>query len=152
MTWGEFVRSHWDVFVATGFFDSNIWSWFGQMISFLLSTIHFSRHPVQSVRMALHQPKVAMQALRRQCLELSLQMGRWVQLVVQQAPVSLWEETLPDQAGSEFEFADAQQMQSQDMGKVVVLSDAYPRPIRDGPIRCHQRFASLSQENQRRAA
>jgi putative transposase len=152
VTWGEFVRSHWTVFVATGFFDSEIWSWFGPILSFLLSTIHFSRHPVQSVRMALHQPKVAMQALMQQSFALSLQMRRWVQLVAQQSHASLSEETVLDQARSELEFANVQQIQSQDIGKVEILSDAYPRPIRDGPIRCHQRLESLSQDNQRRAA
>ena len=152
VTWGEFIRSHWDVFVATGFFDSDLCSWFGPLISFLLSIIHFGHHLVQWVRMVLHPPKVAMQTLMRQSLELGLQMRRWVYLVAQQSHASLSEETVLDQAGSEFAFADAQQMRSQDMDTVVVLSDACSRPIHDGPSRCHQRLESVSQDNQRRAA
>ena len=27
VTWREFIRSHWEVFVATGFFGSEVWSW-----------------------------------------------------------------------------------------------------------------------------
>ena len=61
VTWREFIRSHWDVLVATGFFNSEVWSWFGLMISFLLSWFHFSRHQFQSVGVTLH---VQMQALR----------------------------------------------------------------------------------------
>jgi len=41
VTWGEFVRSHWDVLVATGFFQSEVWSRFGLAMSCLLSLIHF---------------------------------------------------------------------------------------------------------------
>jgi hypothetical protein len=152
VTWHEFIRSHWDVLVATGFFNCEVWSWFGQIISFLLSFIHFGRHPVQSVRLALHQPKVARQALIRQSLELSLQMRRWVHLVAQQSHERQSEETFLDQGGSEFEFADAQQRRSQNMGKVVVLFAAYPRPIRDGPFRRQQRFENLSQDKQCKAA
>jgi putative transposase len=152
VTWGEFVRSHWDVLVATGFFNCEVWSWLGPMISFLLSFIHFGCHHVQSVRRALHRPKVSMQALMRQSLDLSLQMRRWVHLVVQQSHARRSEETVLDQAGSEFEICDAQQMRSQDMGKVVVLSDAYARPIRDGPIRRHRRLDSLRIDDEREAA
>jgi len=53
VTWGEFVRSHWDVLVATGFFQSEVWSRFGLAMSCLLSLIHFSRFQVQAPRLII---------------------------------------------------------------------------------------------------
>ena len=53
VTWREFVRSHWDVLVATGFFQSEVWSRFGLAMSCLLSLIHFSRYQVQAPRLII---------------------------------------------------------------------------------------------------
>lgn len=39
VAWREFIRGHRAVFVATGFFNSDIWSWFGLMFSCLLGFI-----------------------------------------------------------------------------------------------------------------
>jgi hypothetical protein len=49
VTWREFIRSHWEVLVATGFFGSEVWSWLRLAMSYLLSFIHCSRLQVQSV-------------------------------------------------------------------------------------------------------
>ncbi|MDH3602400.1 MAG: helix-turn-helix domain-containing protein [Candidatus Tectomicrobia bacterium] len=50
VTWGEFTRSHWDVFLATGFFNSEVWSGFRLIVSCWLSFIDSSRHSIQSMR------------------------------------------------------------------------------------------------------
>jgi putative transposase len=63
VTWREFTRSHWDVFVATGFFNSEVWNWFRLVMSYLLNFFHFSCHQIQSMMMALHQQMLAMRAL-----------------------------------------------------------------------------------------
>jgi transposase len=36
VTWREFIRSHWEVLVATGFFNSEMWSWIKLRMSYLL--------------------------------------------------------------------------------------------------------------------
>jgi putative transposase len=74
ITWGEFVRSHWEVLVATGFFNSEVWSGLGQMISFLLSVIYFGCHQVRSV---IQQTIQEMRSLVRQAHELSVHGSRW---------------------------------------------------------------------------
>jgi hypothetical protein len=49
VTWREFIRSHWDVLMATGFFSSEVWNYFGQSLSLLLSIILSSarRRPIR---------------------------------------------------------------------------------------------------------
>jgi hypothetical protein len=51
VTWREFVRCHWDMLLATDFFTSDVWSWFGRMVSSLLSFIHLGPHQVSAVGM-----------------------------------------------------------------------------------------------------
>ena len=55
MTWREFIRSHWDVLTATSFFNNEVWSWFGWIISYLLDFINGSCCQLRSVEMALYR-------------------------------------------------------------------------------------------------
>jgi transposase len=141
VTWGEFVRSHWDIFVATGFFNRAVWSWFGPMISFLLSFIHISRYQVQWVMMTLNQPLLAMQTLMQRFLDLTLHLPRWGPLGAQRSRARPVGKTVLEQTWSAFECDDTRQKRSQNKGKVIFLSAVRPRPIRDAPIRrqslCH---------------
>ncbi len=125
ITWREFIRSHWDVLVATNFFNSEVWNGFGLAMSYLLTFFHLNSHPIQSVMTALHQPVWAMQA----------QMRRWVYLAAQRSQAGQGGEAALEQRGSEVALTEVRQMRSQDKGKVISLSVARPRPIRDGPIR-----------------
>ena len=43
VTWREFVRIHMDVLRATDFLTSEVWSWCGLVISFLLFFLSFGR-------------------------------------------------------------------------------------------------------------
>jgi putative transposase len=61
VTWREFVRCHLDVLLATNFFTSDIWSWFGLMISSLFYCVSFSCDAIYAVETTLHQQ---MQGLR----------------------------------------------------------------------------------------
>jgi transposase len=138
VTWCEFIRSHWDVLIATGFFNSEVWSWFGQIIPFVLSFIHFSHYQVQVVRMTLHQQMRVLKALVRSALGLKLQMWRWGALVTQRSCARRIRAMLLEPTRSELEFAHARQTQCQVIAEVVNLSSARQRRIRDGPI-CHGR-------------
>ena len=152
VTWGEFVRSHWDVFVATGFFNSEVWNVFGLVMSYLLSVRHFSCHPIQSVMTALPQPMRAMQALVQRALYLSLKMRRWVLHVTRPSQAGRVRDMVLEQTGSEVAFAEARQMRSQDMGKIVDLSSARRRLIRDGPNRPRPNQSDRLRDVERQAA
>jgi transposase len=78
VTWHKFIRSHWAVFMATGFFNSEVWNGLGLVMSYLTSVIHLSCHPIQSVMTVLHRPMLAMRALVQRARDLSLEMRRWV--------------------------------------------------------------------------
>jgi putative transposase len=45
VTWREFVRCHLDVLRATDFFNGEVWSWFGLMISSLLWFVYSIHRP-----------------------------------------------------------------------------------------------------------
>ena len=116
VTWGEFIRSHWDVFVATGFFNSKVWNVFGLVMSYQLSVIHFSCHPIQSVMTALHRPMLAMRALVQRALDLSLKMRRWVFHATQPPQADRVRNAVLEQTESEVALADARHIRSQDIG------------------------------------
>ena len=152
VTWGEFIRSHWDVFVATGFFNSEVWNVFGLVMSYQLSVIHFSCHPIQSVMTALHRPMLAMRALVQRALDLSLKMRRWVFHATQPPQAGRVRNTVLEQTESEVALADARHIRSQDMSKVVDLSSARRQPIRDGPIRSRPKQSESLRDVGRQAA
>src|SRR5712692_2958155 len=52
MSWREFIRIHMDVLGATDFFSSEIWTWFGFVICYVLSCIRFDRHKVYDASIA----------------------------------------------------------------------------------------------------
>jgi putative transposase len=55
VTWREFVRVHLAILQATDFFNSEIWSGFGRLITSLLCCLPFVRHHVHTVGMTLHR-------------------------------------------------------------------------------------------------
>jgi len=134
LTWEEFVRSHWDVFVANGFFNSDIWYWFGPIISFLLSVIHFGRHQVRSV---IHQMKQERRSLVRQTRELGAHGSRWGGFIkaFARSQALRCSAGLQGSTASGFVVREEQRSRSPDIGRVVVLSVGHPRPIRDGLTR-----------------
>ncbi len=150
--WREFIRSHMAVLWATGFFNSEVWSWFGLAMSFLLSLIHCSCDQAQSVSMMLHQRMRVLKALMRRALDLGLHLRRWAYLVAQRSHVGQDGQAVLEQTRSVLEFTDARQMRPQGMAQVVALSSARWRPIRDGPRRHDQRRHDQQLENYLEAA
>ncbi len=74
VTWREFIRSHLDMLLATDFFNREIWSWCGMLVSCLLSFLHLGRHHIRSVS---HQTRQDMRSFVRQALEWSAHGSRW---------------------------------------------------------------------------
>lgn len=151
ITWGEFIRSHWDVLVATGFFDSEVWSWVGQMISFLLSVIHFGCHRVRSV---IHQTIHEMRSIVSQACKLRAHRSRWGGFfqAFARSQALRCDTGWRGSTASEFVVGKEQRSRSPDMGHVVVLSIVYPRPVRDGPTRRFSRQSGQIGHDKRKAA
>jgi hypothetical protein len=134
VTWREFIRSHWAVFVATGFFNSNIWSWFGLMLSCLLGFIDGCWCHIRSVGTGLYRYVQQMPSLTRCTLHVDGHVkrgSRWIEAVVVSETARLSEGTTGH--GMALTVDTERQAQSLAMGKVLFLSVARPRPIRDGP-------------------
>jgi transposase len=70
VTWGEFVRPHLAVFLATDFFNSNVWSWFRLMISCLLGLLRFCGHQVRFVGTVLQHPIQGVRSFGLRCRDL----------------------------------------------------------------------------------
>ncbi len=152
VTWREFIRFHWDVLVATCFFNSEVWSWFGPTISYLLSSIHLSRHLAHCVAIILYRHMLAVQALMCRFLDLILDVRIWMSLVAQSLQAGQNGKAVQQQTGAEVTLAEVRPPRSQDMAKMVVLSSARRRPIHDGPNRCQHRLGGLQEEDYREAA
>jgi hypothetical protein len=152
VTWRDFIRSHWDVLAATGFFHSEVWSGLGLIMSYLLSFIRFSRHPVQSVKMSLHQQMRVVHVPIQRFLDGCLSMRKWLYVIVPRSRARRVSEIILEHTGSTFELADEQPIQSQEMGKGVVLSAVQPQWIRDGPIRSRPKRSDPLRDVDRQAA
>jgi hypothetical protein len=135
VTWHEFIRSHWDVLVATGFFGSEVWSGLGLVMPCLLSVLHYSHHQVQSMLMTWNQQIPTLQALLQPFLALCLHMRQWARLVTQRSQTRGKDKTVLEIIETKASLVDLRPMPSQEMGKVAVLSAARPQSIRNGPVR-----------------
>jgi putative transposase len=151
VTWREFVRFHLDMLRATDFFNREIWSWFGLIVSCLPSFIHLGHHQIRSVS---HQTIHEMRSLVRQALELSAHGSRWGCFVkaFARSQALRGREGVRGNTASEFVFREERRPRSPDMGQVVVLSAVYPKPIRAGPTRRHPGLREQLRDDSRKAA
>jgi putative transposase len=151
VTWREFVRFHLDMLLATDFFNREIWSWFGLIVSCLPSFIPLGHHHIRSVS---HQTIHEMRSLIRQALELSAHGSRWrcfVKAFVRSQALRCNEGVRGDTA-SELVFREECPPRSPDMGQVVVLSAVYPKRIHAGPTRRHPGLRGQLRDDSRKAA
>lgn len=135
VTWREFVRIHLDVLGSTGFFDSEVWSWLGRIISVVLSFIHFSRYQVQSMRISLDRQLRNIQVRVQRSLHFSRHLLRCGSLVAPRLQQVGVRDTVSGPTGSEVLFVEARFFRSQHMTRMVILSSARHRRVRDGPRR-----------------
>src|SRR5215813_4214762 len=142
VTWREFVRVHLDILRATDFFNSEIWSGLGRLITSLLCCLSFVKHQVHTVRMTLHQGVQQRLSLVLRSLNVSgRRRQRWrdvVQKVARSRGLRCGAGVLGNTA-SEFIPSDERRPQSHALDMIVFLRSVNARHRRDGPHRCRQR-------------
>ncbi len=152
VTWREFIRSHWDVLVATGFFNSEVWSWFGLAISCLLDLIDGCCYQIRSVEMALYRYVQQIRFLPRCILNLAGHVksgGYWIKALARSQIARIGEGT----TGLVMAFTSEVEQQARplEMDKVVSLSVARLGAIRDGPTPSRQRLEERHVSDERAA-
>ena len=154
VTWGEFVRSHLHVLLATDFFTSEAWGWFDLRISSLLWFVHVAHRRTCAVINLLQHFMQGLQSHEIRYVDVSTYVSRWMPVVtkrLQPRTIRCSEASLKPAVSEPVPCNEGHPL-FPDTGQVVVLSHIYHRPIRDGPIRHQQRLTNLSKDNQVKAA
>jgi transposase len=153
-TWHEFIRFHLDVLLATDFFNCKVWGWWGLVISCLLSWISFARDYACVVGMTLYHQVRRTRLFLRPALDGHAYWQSAVHGVKKFARLQM----IPCGAGvlgttvSESTRSEKRQPRTQNLAKVVCLSTAYHRQIRDGPRRRQQWLDGLWKDDDCEAA
>jgi hypothetical protein len=154
VTWREFVRIHLDVLLATDFFNGEVWSGFGLMISSFLWFVHFVQRRTHSVVIGLHHHRQGLRSRVRWALDVRAHVYRWMPVInkhIRFEEIRCGEAML-ETTVSALVPCDEGPPQSPNRGQVVVLSNIYFRPIRDGPLRSRQPRGDLFRGVEREAA
>ena len=137
--WHEFIRCHLDVLRATDFFDGNVWSWFGYLISCLFGFIDVGCYQVRTLGTVLHQQMKAIHASVSYVLKTSAQFVKQLHCI--RAITRFWAvhfgNALPCNPMFALPTNQEPGSSSQYTCKVLDISAARPRPIRDGPFHRH---------------
>jgi transposase len=155
VTWGEFVRFHLDVLLATDFFTSEVWTWLRLVLSSLLFFfIPGGRRQGPTLGMTRHHHVQWLLALLPQSLAVNANVQRWVGLVKATARscVLLHGKGVPRHPLSQFTLHDHQECLPQSMSKLVRMPAGRHRPIRDGPMQCSHRLGRLLKDDNCKAA
>jgi hypothetical protein len=152
--WREFIRMHLDVLGATDFFNSALGSRFGLLLSSLLCFIHCSRLYVNAVGRFLHQWRHEVHFLVLRALNIRAQVQRWAYGITTctRSGAIRCNTGLQGITISAFTPDAERQLHTQDTGKVMCLSAARAKQIRDGPMQRRQRLNILLKDDLRRAA
>src|SRR5882762_2890814 len=148
-TWQEFIRIHSDVLMATDFFSSEVWGWWGLGLSCLLMWLSFARAQACVVGTTLYHQGRRMRLVLRPALDGHTYGKSSVQVVKQCARRQM----IPCGAGvlrttvAASPCPEKRQPRTQHMAQVVCLSTAYPRQIRDGPMRRQPSLDGLWQDD-----
>jgi transposase len=154
VTWGEFVRSHWDVFVATGFFNSEVWSWLGLLIFSLFCFMHFSRDQVYTIGTSLFQRLPGMSFFGRWTRDVRVHVyswGLWGRQLSQSLAIR-WSQGNRRPTVSQVTTHDNRAPISQMRAKVVRIPSGSFCQIRDGPKPHRQQLNELLINITRKAA
>jgi transposase len=154
VTWREFIRCHLDVLLATGFFTSDIWSWFGLMIASLFAFIHFSRVAVYTVETTLHQQMQGLRFFVWRTLDLrphGYSWRHWLRQVSRSRALQ-WSKESRRPPVSEVMTHDDRAPILQIRVKVVSIPSGDSCQIRDGPMQHRQRLDELLRNPKRKAA
>jgi transposase len=154
LTWWEFVRFHLDVLLATDFFHSKVWHWFGLLISSLAGFLHISRHQGHGLGLRLYRQMHGRRSVLIQSLNLSAHAQSWscwVKTGARSQTMRCGTALLGRAVAAGAPF-DTRPPQSHEMDKVVRLSAVSPGLIRAGPLRYRHRFRGPSHGNDCKAA
>jgi len=153
-TWQEFLRIHRDVLMATAFFSSAVWGWWGLVISCLLRWFSCARAQACGVGMTLyHQGR-----RRRLVLSQALDGPTDGQSSVQVVKPSARRQMIPWGAGvlgttvAASTWPEKRQPRTPHRAQVVCWSTASHRQIRDGPRRRQPWLDGLGQDDDSEAA
>jgi transposase len=154
VTWREFVHIHLDLLLATNFFNGEVWSWCGLMISSLLWCVHVVHHRTHAVVRVLQHHLQGLSSFVIRSRDVRAHVYRWMAVVKKRLRCQERRcgEAILETIVSARVPCDEGQAQSQGKGKVVVLSKISPRPIRDGPTRSRQQRGDLFRGVEREAA
>jgi putative transposase len=153
-TWQEFLCIHRDVLMATDFFSSVVWGWWGLVLPCLLRWICFARAQACGVGMTLYHQGRRMRLILRQALDGHTAGQSSVQAVKQYArrQISLCGAGVLETPIAASTCSEKRQPRTQHMAQAVCLSTAFHRQIRDGPRRRQPWRDGLWQNDAREAA
>jgi hypothetical protein len=137
VTWREFVHIHMDVLSATDFWTSEVWSWCGLLISFLLCFLSLGRCQGGALLRMPYSRQWLRGVIPSRSHHLQVHSQRWKHVVEVMARVRLIRcgNGIREASLSEAILHDCQEPFPQGKSKAVCLGAACPHPIRDGPRR-----------------
>jgi hypothetical protein len=154
VTWREFIRMHLDVLGAIDFFNSEMWHGLRLLIFSLLWRVHCGRQHVHAVGRSLHHWRHEVRSLVLRVLPIRAQEQRWLYGITTctRSGAIRWSTGLQGITLSAYTPDAERQLHTQAMGKVVCLSTARSKRIRDGPMQPRQRPNLLGKDDLCRAA
>jgi len=153
-TWREFIGIHMDVLVATDFFRSAVWTWWGFVLSSMLLVIHVSCCTMHVAGMAAWLNARWKLPIPRRSSDWRASVERWIRAVMEQGLLRLLQcgEHVRRPFLSEVATHAQPEYFPQGRGTVVLLPVVNRCLIRDGPLRRRQRLGGLLMDANREAA
>jgi hypothetical protein len=153
-TWQEFLRMHRDILMATDFFSSAVWGWWGLVISCLVRWLSCARAQACGVGMTLYHQGRRMCLILRQALDGHTDGQSSVQVVKPCArqPMIPWGAGVLRTTVAASPCPKKGQPRAQHRAQVICLSTSYHRQIRDGPMRRQPWLDGLWQDDDSEAA
>jgi homeodomain-containing protein len=154
VTWREFIRMYMDMLGATDFFNSEMWSAFGLLLSVLLCFIYVGRQHLSIVGRSLHQLRHKVHARVLRALHGCAQGQRWVYgMTTCTRSGAMRRDTGPPCIVLPPCTPNAErQCLAPDLSIAGCLSAARSKQIRDGPRQRRQQRNIFVKEELRRAA
>jgi hypothetical protein len=142
-----------DLLMATDFFTSEVWSWVGLVISYLLFFMHIGCRKIHGAGMAAFLYERWMLLILPWSSDGYADVERWIRLVMETGLSRLLQygARVRRLIFSAFETYDHRE-HHQGMDKVVFVPPVYRRPRRDGPIRRRYWLGGLLKDDHREAA
>jgi hypothetical protein len=154
VTWRESIRIHMAMFGATAFFSSEMWAELGFVISSVFFCIRLDHWMIHDVRIMATLYARWMLLIPSPFPDGYPAVERWAHSLMEPGLARLLQWGIPvhQRLLSTFLSHDHHERLPHDRGKVVRWPRGTHRPIRAGPMRCHQRRSRLQPVYEREAA